>query len=64
MKVGDVSRQRRLTDPARRRWYAHHRCVRFARRMNAPAGSQVLNIARAAWPIFTMGTVVPVLAAP
>jgi hypothetical protein len=33
MKSGDVSRARRLTDPARRRWSAHHRAVRFARRM-------------------------------
>ena len=38
MKTGDVSRQRRLADPARQRWYARHRCVRFARRMNAPRG--------------------------
>jgi hypothetical protein len=33
MKIGDVSRHRRISDPARRRWYAHHRAVRFARRM-------------------------------
>jgi hypothetical protein len=33
IKVGDVSRRRRLADPARRRWYAYHRAVRFARRM-------------------------------
>jgi hypothetical protein len=33
IKVGDVSRRRRLADPARQRWYAHYRAVRFARRM-------------------------------
>jgi hypothetical protein len=33
MKIGDVSRARRLSDPTRRRWYAHHRAIRFARRM-------------------------------
>jgi hypothetical protein len=33
MKIGDVSRRRRFTDPARQRWYAHYRAVRFARRL-------------------------------
>jgi hypothetical protein len=33
MKIGDVSRPRRLADPARRRWYARYRALRFARRM-------------------------------
>ena len=33
MKIGDVSRPRRFTDPARRRWYAYHRALRFANRM-------------------------------
>lgn len=33
MKIGDVSRRRRLADGARRRWYAHYRALRFARRM-------------------------------
>jgi hypothetical protein len=33
MKIGDVSRSRRFADPARLRWYAFHRSVRFARRM-------------------------------
>jgi hypothetical protein len=33
MRIGDVSRPRRFADPARLRWYAHHRAVRFARRM-------------------------------
>jgi len=33
MRIGDVSRLRRFADPARLRWYAHHRAVRFARRM-------------------------------
>ena len=33
IKIGDVSRRRRLADPARQRWYAHYRAVRFARRM-------------------------------
>jgi hypothetical protein len=37
MKIGDVSRHRRWSDPARRRWYAHHRAVRFARRMRRGA---------------------------
>jgi hypothetical protein len=32
MKIGDVSRRRRLADPVRMRWYAHHRLVRFSRR--------------------------------
>jgi hypothetical protein len=42
MRVGDVSRPRRLASPARLRWYAHHRAVRFARRMNrGPAASLV-----------------------
>lgn len=33
MKIGDVSRPRRFADPARQRWYAYHRSVRFASRM-------------------------------
>jgi len=33
MKIGDVSRRRRFADPARQRWYALYRCVRFSRRM-------------------------------
>jgi hypothetical protein len=33
MKIGDVSRNRRFADPARQRWYAQHRAVRFAIRM-------------------------------
>lgn len=33
MRIGDVSRQRRFADPVRQRWYAHHRALRFARRM-------------------------------
>ena len=37
MKVGDVSRARRWADPARQRWYAHHRARRFALRMFAPS---------------------------
>jgi hypothetical protein len=46
MKIGDVSRARRFSDPARRRWYAHHRAIRFARRMcsraaDASASSEV-----------------------
>jgi hypothetical protein len=38
MKTGDVSRARRLADPARRRWYAHHRAIRFAIRMGESIG--------------------------
>jgi hypothetical protein len=37
MKVGDVSRRRRFQGAARLRWYAHHRAVRFARRMGGIA---------------------------
>jgi hypothetical protein len=33
MRIGDVSRRRRFSDPVRMRWYAHHRCVRFSRRL-------------------------------
>jgi hypothetical protein len=33
MKIGDVSRSRRFANPARQRWYAYHRSVRFALRM-------------------------------
>jgi hypothetical protein len=33
MKTGDVSRKRRLRDPARIREYARRRAERFARRM-------------------------------
>jgi len=33
MKIGDVSRQRRFADPARQRWYARHRAIRFSIRM-------------------------------
>jgi hypothetical protein len=33
MRIGDVSRQRRFADPARQRWYAYHRALRFALRM-------------------------------
>jgi hypothetical protein len=33
MRIGDASRQRRFADPARQRWYALHRALRFARRM-------------------------------
>ena len=33
MRVGDVSRARRFANPARLRWYAFHRSVRFALRM-------------------------------
>jgi len=33
MRIGDVSRARRFANPARIRWYAFHRSVRFALRM-------------------------------
>ena len=33
MIIGDVSRARRFANPARLRWYAFHRSVRFALRM-------------------------------
>jgi hypothetical protein len=33
MRIGDVSRARRFANPARLRWYAFHRSVRFAMRM-------------------------------
>ena len=32
----DATRPRRLRDCARRAWYAHHRCARFARRLGFP----------------------------
>ena len=35
MRIGDVSRPRRYADPIRRRWYAQHRAIRFARRMRS-----------------------------
>jgi hypothetical protein len=41
MKIGDVSRQRRFADPARQRWYAHHRAVRFAFHMTGRRPEQV-----------------------
>lgn len=34
MRVGDVSRGRRFSDPARLRWYACYRTLRFAMRMH------------------------------
>ena len=49
MRPDDVSRPRRFSDPARQRWYAHHRAVRFAGRMlgsgpgAAPAASRPCN---------------------
>ena len=33
MRIGDVSRARRFANPARQKWYAFHRSVRFAMRM-------------------------------
>jgi len=36
MRIGDVSRARRFANPARQRWYAFHRSVRFAMRMMKP----------------------------
>jgi hypothetical protein len=36
MRIGDVSRARRFANPARLRWYAFHRSVRFALRMLRP----------------------------
>jgi hypothetical protein len=39
MKIGDVSRPRRFADPARLRWYAYHRAVRFALRMRQAAAA-------------------------
>lgn len=33
MRIGDASRARRFANPARLRWYAFHRSVRFALRM-------------------------------
>ncbi len=36
MRIGDVSRARRFSNPARIRWYAFHRSVRFALRMLKP----------------------------
>ena len=36
MRIGDASRSRRFASPARRRWYAFHRSLRFALRMMGP----------------------------
>jgi hypothetical protein len=38
MRIGDVSRARRFANPARLRWYAFHRSVRFALRMMKSCG--------------------------
>ena len=54
MKIGDVSRPRRFADPARQRWYAHHRAVRFAMRMRQAAGCQG-NVLAFGAPIFAKG---------
>jgi hypothetical protein len=35
-RIGDVSRRRRFDDPARSKWYAHWRSIRFARRFGWP----------------------------
>ena len=50
MKIGDVSRPRRWADPARQRWYAQHRAVRFARRMRRGAAGPVARPASGATP--------------
>ncbi len=47
MRVGDVSRRRRTAGPARQRWYALHRSVRFARRM----GWLAATVATAEWAV-------------
>jgi hypothetical protein len=44
MKIGDVSRRRRLADPARMRWYAYHRSVRFSRRMMLASVTVVVTV--------------------
>jgi hypothetical protein len=49
MKIGDVSRRRRLADPVRQAWYAYCRSLRFAQRMrnaqiDADAKLHVLSI--------------------
>jgi len=31
-RIGDCTRRRRFADRVRRKWYAHYRAVRFARR--------------------------------
>ncbi len=38
----DATRLRRTRDPARRGWYAHWRCVRFARHLGFPPASAVV----------------------
>jgi hypothetical protein len=49
MRIGDVSRPRRFANPARLRWYAFHRSVRFALRMmkadEAPSYSELVHFA-------------------
>ncbi len=48
MKIGDVSRSRRFANPARLRWYAFHRSVRFALRMmkgeESPSPFEVVHL--------------------
>ena len=36
MRIGDVSRHRRFADPARQKWYAYYRTLRFSLRMLCP----------------------------
>ena len=49
MRIGDVSRNRRRSDPARQRWYAYHRSVRFARRMRSGAYATLGTAESKAW---------------
>ncbi len=48
MRIGDVSRHRRNADPIRRRWYAQHRAIRFARRMRSGTYTNPTQAATAA----------------
>ncbi len=49
MRIGDVSRARRFANPARLRWYAFHRSVRFAMRM-MKSGKETATLAPAEQP--------------
>lgn len=46
MRIGDASRSRRFADPARQRWYAFHRAVRFALRMRETEALTVVAACR------------------
>ncbi|MBV9125259.1 MAG: hypothetical protein JO112_18030 [Planctomycetes bacterium] len=56
MKIGDVSRGRRFADPARLRWYAYHRSVRFALRMRQELPASVGRIGNPSYEVYARET--------